>query len=97
MQRRHPMRAIYTRLNAVRDIFAWDLESGATWLKEQEGAGLISAIGIYDDKTKTLHALDDRGEPFSGGDGTTDYYAQLRVLGIDVKKIEYYSADEREN
>ena len=91
------MRAIYTRLNAVRDIFAWDLESGASWLQEQENAGLLSAVGIYDEATKTLHVPEDRPEPFANGDGVTDYYGQLRALGIEIRKIDYYIVDEREN
>ena len=88
------MRAIYTRLNAVRDIFAWDLETGAAWLKDQEDAGLLSAVGVYEEKRKILYAPDDRGEPFANGDGVTDYYEQLRALGIAITKIEYYPVHE---
>jgi hypothetical protein len=84
------MEAIYTRLNAVRKIFAWDLESGVSWLKDQEDAGLITAVGVFDENTRTLYMSWDRPNPFADGDGVTDYYGQLRALGIDIKKVEYF-------
>jgi hypothetical protein len=78
-------------------MFAWDLETGAEWLKDQEDAGLLSAVGVFDEETRTLHVPEGRPGPFTNGDGVTDYYGQLRRLGIEVKKIKTYALDEREN
>jgi len=81
------MKAVYTRLNAVREIFQWDFEAAQAWLAEQEANGLITAIGVYDERTNTLHVPEDRPNPFAHGDQCTDYAAQLRALGITVKKL----------
>ena len=70
-------------------MFAWDVKTGFEFLTEMENDGRLTSVGVFDEDTRILYTPNGR-PAFEGGDGVTDYWAALRALGIEVRRISSY-------
>lgn len=91
------MKAVYSRFFEVDSIDASTFTVAQDWLKMQEDAGEIWAIGIYDEETKILHVSDGRPETFGGDEDFNRLIADCKEKGIEVLRIEFYAANVGQN